>query len=91
MPGASLGMVERVCKMKANISSPVNKILSPPPSVRGSARLSMRKQSQQEHGAQHTFEERRAPHCDALYSDGIVGHRSCDRITFDPSAAAPSK
>jgi hypothetical protein len=37
------------------------------------------------------LEGRRAPPGDALYSDGIVGHRSCDRITFDPSAAAPSK
>jgi hypothetical protein len=37
------------------------------------------------------LEGRRVPPCDALYSDGIVGHRSCDRITFDPSAAAPSK
>ena len=25
-----------------------------------------------------------------FYSDGIVGHRSCDRIAFDPSAAALS-
>jgi hypothetical protein len=37
------------------------------------------------------LEGRKAPPGDALYSDGIVGHRSCDRIIFDPSAAAPSK
>jgi hypothetical protein len=55
-------------------------IPSPPPSFRGSARLSIRKQSYHGRGAQLSSESRRAPPGEALSGGGIVGHRSCDRI-----------
>jgi hypothetical protein len=66
-------------------------ILSPPRSVRGSAGLSVQNKAIEDTARNNFLEGRRAPPGDALYSDGVVGHRSCDRITFDPSAAAPSK
>lgn len=96
MPGASLSVVERVCKMKANIPSPINTFRR---SINALTAAELPRQCSLECAktkllrtrcATTYLEERRAPPCDALYSDGIVGHRSCDRIVFDPSAAAPS-
>jgi hypothetical protein len=96
MSGASLSVVERVCKMKANISSPINTFRR---SIKALTAAERPRQCSLEYAKaklvrtrrNNHLEERRAPPCDALYSDGIVGHRSCDRIVFDPSAAAPGK
>jgi hypothetical protein len=65
---------------------------SPPPSISGSARFEYVKNETVEATARNKhLEGRKAPPGDAFYNDSIVGYRSCDRITFDPSAAAPSK
>ena len=82
--------------MKANISSPINTFrrsintLTAAELPRQCSLECAKTKSLRTRRATTYLEERKAPPCDALYSDGIVGHRSCDRIVFDPSAAAPS-
>src|SRR5437016_1226498 len=90
MQAASGSAIERLCEGNINAVSLTTTYHYRRQAFRGSARLNMQRQSQRSHRAQQASWRRKAPPGDALYSDGIVGHRSCDRIAFDPSAAALS-